>query len=86
MDLVLISRSMDKLEDVAKQIKKDSPSVNIKLIAHDYQAGEEVSKAFYKKLDETVRGLDGGVGLLVNNVGIVNQVGSWVMIPINHTS
>jgi len=62
LDLVLISRSKEKLETVAEEIKGKS-EVDIKTIAYDFSKTDE-----YDDIAEKIKDLD--VGILVNNVGM----------------
>lgn len=73
MNVLLISRSLEKLNDVAERIRQKYPNIEVKVIAYDFTNPAE-GPAFYDKLKETCQNLEGGIGLLVNNVGIVNQV------------
>ncbi|XP_014096419.3 very-long-chain 3-oxoacyl-CoA reductase [Bactrocera oleae] len=61
--LVLISRSLSKLEDVAKEIENEC-KVEIKIIDVDFQNSDEI----YDKIKAGIEGLD--IGVLVNNVGV----------------
>ncbi|XP_062552966.1 inactive hydroxysteroid dehydrogenase-like protein 1 [Armigeres subalbatus] len=62
MDLVLISRSQEKLIKVSREIQK-STGVNIKLIVADFSIGDSI----YKNIRKELEGID--IGILVNNVG-----------------
>uniref|UniRef100_W8APN7 Estradiol 17-beta-dehydrogenase 12-A n=1 Tax=Ceratitis capitata TaxID=7213 RepID=W8APN7_CERCA len=61
--LVLISRSLSKLETVAKEIENEY-KVQIKIIDVDFSGGVEI----YNKIKAGIDGLD--IGVLVNNVGV----------------
>ncbi|KAH8420372.1 hypothetical protein KR009_009685 [Drosophila setifemur] len=63
LKLVLISRSLDKLNAVAKEIG-DKYGVEVRVIDVDFTGGAEI----YEKIRQKTNGLD--VGVLVNNVGI----------------
>ncbi|EDW32744.1 GL18340 [Drosophila persimilis] len=63
LKLVLISRSLNKLNDVSKEIG-DEFGVEVRVIDVDFTGGTEI----YEKIREKTTGLD--VGVLVNNVGI----------------
>ncbi|KAH8400197.1 hypothetical protein KR215_008544 [Drosophila sulfurigaster] len=63
LKLVLISRSLDKLKTVAKEIS-DEFGVEVRVIDVDFTAGFEI----YDRIRQETVGLD--VGVLVNNVGI----------------
>ena len=75
MNVIIISRSMDKLEDVKKGILAQYPKSQIRCMAYDY-TDRDGADAFFAKLGETCANLDGGLGILVNNVGMVNPVSS----------
>ncbi|KAH8266778.1 hypothetical protein KR026_000042 [Drosophila bipectinata] len=63
LKLVLISRSLDKLNAVAKEIG-DKYGVEVRVIDVDFTGGAEI----YDKIKDKTTGLD--IGVLVNNVGI----------------
>ncbi|XP_068156150.1 very-long-chain 3-oxoacyl-CoA reductase [Drosophila tropicalis] len=63
LKLVLISRSLDKLKAVAKEIG-DAYAVEVRIIDVDFSGGVEI----YQRIREQTAGLD--IGVLVNNVGI----------------
>jgi 17beta-estradiol 17-dehydrogenase / very-long-chain 3-oxoacyl-CoA reductase len=65
LNVVLISRTESKLQDVAKEIKDRYSGVHIKYIVCDYSNFDKKARdAVYK----AIQGLD--IGVLVNNVGI----------------
>lgn len=63
MNIVLISRSLQKLENTANEIQKQT-RVQVKVIQADFTHGFQV----FSKIEEELKDLD--VGILVNNVGI----------------
>uniref|UniRef100_A0A2D4EUB7 Very-long-chain 3-oxoacyl-CoA reductase n=1 Tax=Micrurus corallinus TaxID=54390 RepID=A0A2D4EUB7_MICCO len=63
MKVVLISRSQEKLDKTASEIK-DKFKVETKTIAADFENAE----AIYNKIKAALEGLD--IGILVNNVGV----------------
>uniref|UniRef100_A0A8D8XAI5 Hydroxysteroid dehydrogenase-like protein 1 n=1 Tax=Cacopsylla melanoneura TaxID=428564 RepID=A0A8D8XAI5_9HEMI len=63
MDIVLISRNVDKLNRTADEIRKIAP-VQIKVIEADFTQGLQV----YNHIEKELADLD--IGILVNNVGI----------------
>ncbi|XP_064556176.1 very-long-chain 3-oxoacyl-CoA reductase isoform X1 [Drosophila montana] len=63
LKLVLISRSLEKLKTVAKEIG-DEFGVEVRIIDVDFTGGADI----YEKIRTETAGLD--VGVLVNNVGI----------------
>lgn len=66
LDVLLISRTKSKLDEVAAEIKAQCPGREVRVLAVDYSGGFDASKrsAVAKALD----GLD--VGVLANNVGM----------------
>jgi len=60
LNVVLISRTQSKLDDVAKELPTET-----KTVAVDFSKVDEVS---YAKIEQAIAGLD--VGMLVNNVGM----------------
>lgn len=62
MDVVLISRSQEKLDKVAAEIRENS-SVQVKTIAADFSRTD-----IYEEIEQGLKGLD--IGVLVNNVGV----------------
>lgn len=65
MNIVLISRSVEKLAATSNKIKAKFPKVTIKIIDIDFSKFDAKARA---KVEEGIKDLD--VGVLVNNVGI----------------
>lgn len=65
MNVVLISRSKDKLEDTSNELKAKYPKVEVRVLAIDYSQFDVKART---KVDALLKDLD--VGVLVNNVGI----------------
>ena len=65
VNVVLVSRSLDKLRAAEKEVKEKAPSVQTKTIAFDFSKG---SPGDYAKLASELKGLD--IGVLYNNVGV----------------
>lgn len=63
LNLILVSRSLEKLEKVANEIKEKYP-VEIKVITVDFTHGPEI----YETIEKNTLGLE--IGVLVNNIGI----------------
>ncbi|XP_053574299.1 very-long-chain 3-oxoacyl-CoA reductase isoform X2 [Bombina bombina] len=63
LNIVLISRTLEKLQKVSKEIEKQSGR-KTKVIQVDFTKGSEI----YKPIEEGLKGLD--IGILVNNVGM----------------
>jgi short-subunit dehydrogenase len=74
MSVLLISRSEEKLKKQADELRQ-AYKAEVKYIVHDFTKVGPEKETFYKVLDEqcTLMDNDGGIGLLVNNVGIANQ-------------
>ncbi|CAF0852999.1 unnamed protein product [Rotaria sordida] len=64
LNLILISRTKEKLEQVAKEIQSKNPNVQVKTVAIDFTKDNSI----YTTIREEIRGLD--IGVLVNNVGM----------------
>jgi len=64
LNIVLISRTLEKLQQVAEEIKKSSPSIEIKIIAVNFTDGNSI----YSRLRTELADLD--IGILINNVGM----------------
>jgi len=66
LDIVLISRSADKLKAVAKEIKEKTPNTQVKCIAFDFTNASlaDYQSTIFSELDQLE------VGVLVNNVGL----------------
>jgi 17beta-estradiol 17-dehydrogenase / very-long-chain 3-oxoacyl-CoA reductase len=75
MSVMIISRSEGKLKEQVAELKADYSGANVKYIAYDYTDMGPKREAFYRTLDEecAVMDKDGGIALLINNVGIANQ-------------
>lgn len=73
MAVMVISRSRDKLVEQCKEL--EAYKVDTKYLAYDFTDTGPAREKFYKDLDSELAKMDkdGGVGLLVNNVGIANQ-------------
>ncbi|TKX26580.1 hypothetical protein C1H76_1112 [Elsinoe australis] len=63
-NILLISRTQSKLDDVASQITNKYPSVQTKVLPMDFSSPSESS---YNTLSQTISPLD--VAILINNVG-----------------
>lgn len=74
MSILIISRNEDKLLEQKKSLSA-SFGIEVRHIAFDYTLSGEEKKIFYSDLDRTLALIhaDGGIGLLINNVGIANE-------------
>jgi len=63
-NLVLVSRTLSKLETLSKEIEQKFGKVQVKVVAMDYAKD---SAEDYKRLGDEVKHLD--IGILINNVG-----------------
>ncbi|XP_017876666.1 hydroxysteroid dehydrogenase-like protein 1 [Ceratina calcarata] len=87
INLVLISRTFEKLEKTKYEILEENPAIEVKVIVADFSKGREI----FEKLAEQLKDIP--VGILVNNVGMMYDypmyVGEvpedvlWSMININ---
>lgn len=68
MNIVLISRSIDKLNDVAREIESKY-KVATKVFAADYT---KIDEATYKQMYQFLEPIQ-DLGVLVNNVGVANE-------------
>ena len=66
MSIVLVSRSQDKLQRVAKEVQ-DEFGVDVKTIAADFSKTD-----IYDHIEQGLSGLD--IGILINNVGMGHEM------------
>lgn len=73
MNLLIISRSEEKLEKVCSEIVNNY-NVECRYIAHNYE--KYPAPEFTQKLEEVCQELteNGGIGVLINNVGVANEI------------
>nr|XP_003706965.2 PREDICTED: inactive hydroxysteroid dehydrogenase-like protein 1 isoform X1 [Megachile rotundata] len=64
LNLVLISRTLEKLEKTRNEILQENPAIEVKIIVADFSKGKEI----YGKIAEQLKGIP--IGILVNNVGM----------------
>ncbi|XP_025202941.1 inactive hydroxysteroid dehydrogenase-like protein 1 [Melanaphis sacchari] len=86
LNIVLISKSIDKLNKIASEIEQES-NVEVKVIQADFSKGQMIFDHIAKELD------DMEIGILINNVGkqylypmYINEVPEstvWDMVNIN---
>jgi 17beta-estradiol 17-dehydrogenase / very-long-chain 3-oxoacyl-CoA reductase len=68
MSILIISRSENKLIEQKKEIAE------VRYLAYDYTDMGKARDEFYQKFNECkLMDQNGGVGILINNVGIANQ-------------
>jgi 17beta-estradiol 17-dehydrogenase / very-long-chain 3-oxoacyl-CoA reductase len=74
MSILIISRSEDKLIEQKKEIETNFKA-EVRYLAYDYTDMGKARDEFYQKFNEECKLMDqnGGVGILINNVGIANQ-------------
>lgn len=79
MSILVISRSKDKLIEQCAELK--AYKVDAKYLAYDFTDSGPAREEFYNSLDKELAKLDkdGGIGLLVNNVGTTNQYPQTLM-------
>jgi hypothetical protein len=75
LSIVIISRSESKLIEQKKEIEAKHPSTNVEYILYDFGQLGEKKMDFYQHLEILCEKMhdDGGIGLLVNNVGTANE-------------
>lgn len=75
MSVFLISRSEDKLKELKKELKEEFKDVEVRYLAYDYTDMGPNRQKFYEAFDKECLKMDkeGGLGVLINNVGIANQ-------------
>ncbi|XP_066598554.1 inactive hydroxysteroid dehydrogenase-like protein 1 [Prorops nasuta] len=64
LNLVLISRTLEKLERTKEEILLVNPKIEVKIIVADFSKGKDI----YEKLKEELKYIP--IGILVNNVGV----------------
>ncbi|CAK9802329.1 Inactive hydroxysteroid dehydrogenase-like protein 1 [Anthophora quadrimaculata] len=64
INLVLISRNLEKLEKTRNEILDENPTIEVKIIVADFSKGKEI----FEKLGEQLKDIP--IGILVNNVGM----------------
>ena len=77
MDMLLISRSADKLGEQQKELRSKHTDIKVDYIAYDFtDVKTDARKPFYDTFDVKCKSMDadGGIALLVNNVGIANDI------------
>ncbi|XP_024937472.1 inactive hydroxysteroid dehydrogenase-like protein 1 isoform X2 [Cephus cinctus] len=63
LNLVLISRTLERLEKTKDEILKSHPDIEVKIIVADFSKGREV----FEKIETELKDIP--IGILVNNVG-----------------
>lgn len=63
LNLILISRNLDKLEATKRELLEINPKIEVKLIQADFSKGQPI----YEKIKLQLK--DVAIGILVNNVG-----------------
>ncbi|EEF47580.1 steroid dehydrogenase, putative [Ricinus communis] len=66
LNLILVSRNLNKLKTVSSEIQEEFPSTKIKIMNLDFSS--EDSSGLVHVIEEAIKGVD--VGVLINNVGI----------------
>lgn len=65
VNLVLISRTLEKLERTRDEILQENPGIEVKIIVADFSKGREIYDTLREQLEDIP------VGILVNNVGMM---------------
>lgn len=75
MSLLIVSRTESRLKEQAEQLTA-AHGVAVKYLAYDFTELGAEKKAYYAKLDVVCQEMDkdGGIGLLINNVGTANEI------------
>ncbi|PHJ14895.1 3-ketoacyl- reductase, partial [Cystoisospora suis] len=66
MKIFLISRSPDRLQQVAEELRATFPGCTVKTLAVDFSQG--TTEELYKTIETALKNID--VGVLINNVGL----------------
>ncbi|KAG8985646.1 hypothetical protein FRB90_004530 [Tulasnella sp. 427] len=66
-NIVIASRSVDKLEAVRKEINDANPGSTVQIHAIDFSRRDAQAEGDWARLSDALKGLD--IGVLVNNVG-----------------
>ncbi len=77
MSILVISRTESKLIEQTNELKEKfkGKGADFGYLAFDFTKSGDEKEAFYKIFDEKCRSMDkdGGIGLLINNVGTANE-------------
>lgn len=76
MNLVLISRSQEKLDNTAKEMLASCPGIQVKTLAMD--CGQMVNASVREQAQKLISEVQ-DIGVLVNNVG-VGSVRCWILV------
>lgn len=68
LNICLVSRSEEKLKNVADMLRKENPKIKVRYVAFDFAA--RVKQEDYEELYESFKDIE--VSILVNNVGVGN--------------
>lgn len=94
VSLLIISRSESKLQAQAEELRElhrqyhekspDEAAPEVRIVSFDFSSapGSAEKREFYgKQLPATLRELhdDGGIGVLINNVGTANEAPKWLL-------
>ncbi|KAI3906471.1 hypothetical protein MKX01_029086 [Papaver californicum] len=66
LNLILVGRNLNKLQNVSRAIQSEYPNIQIKIVVVDFSSSDLT--VGIRKIEEEIGGLD--VGVLINNVGI----------------
>lgn len=75
-NVLIISRTESKLIEQKQELEQKYPKVKIAYLAYDFSDSGPNKKKFYADLDAQCKKMhaDGGIGLLMNNVGTANDI------------
>uniref|UniRef100_A0A3Q7GHQ6 Uncharacterized protein n=1 Tax=Solanum lycopersicum TaxID=4081 RepID=A0A3Q7GHQ6_SOLLC len=65
LNLILVARNLNKLQQVSSEIKTQNPNIKVKIIVVDFSF--DVTKGI-QEMKKGIEGLD--IGVLINNVGV----------------
>ncbi|XP_020215846.1 very-long-chain 3-oxoacyl-CoA reductase-like protein At1g24470 [Cajanus cajan] len=73
LNLILVSRTIQKLQTVACEIKAENPERRVKVVEMDF-GGDDVREGL-RRVEEACEGLE--VGVVINNVGMTYPRAMW---------
>lgn len=65
MNLILISRTLEKLESTKKEILLINPKIEVKIITADFAEGENAFKKIRSQLEDVAIGILGKIKLIL---------------------
>lgn len=76
MSLLIISRTKSRLEEQKQELEEKFPNIEVHYAVFDFTQSGKQRDEFIKHLDTQLKKLDadGGIGMLINNVGTTNEI------------